>query len=311
MTAALAIPELTVERALVLLAEARDVDEVKALRDKADALALYARKRRASLEVQNAAVEIGIWSMRRIGELTRDLEHAPSRAEKGRKGFRTPDAVGKKGVLRSVGLSKQEASLCEQLAGADVELIRKHIDGVRERALKLTKSGTLAAVSLLEGYDSDEWYTPPEVVEDVRRVLGGIDYDPASSEVAQRTVKAKRFATKEQSGLDAKAWKGRVFMNPPYSQPLCSKFVERFIAEHDAGRMGPSIVLLNASTDTTWWHSLAARFSVCFTRGRLAFLRADGKPVEGNRVGQVFFYTGGSREFRTVFEQAHGTVMEM
>lgn len=46
-------------------------------------------------------------------------------------------------------------------------------------------------------YDGDEWYTPPETLELVRGVLGEIDLDPASCEVAQQTVGAKRFFSKE------------------------------------------------------------------------------------------------------------------
>jgi hypothetical protein len=38
-----------------------------------------------------------------------------------------------------------------------------------------------------------EWYTPAEFVEAARAVLGEFDLDPASSERAQQTVKARRY----------------------------------------------------------------------------------------------------------------------
>jgi hypothetical protein len=39
-----------------------------------------------------------------------------------------------------------------------------------------------------------ERYTPPEYLDRVRAVLGDIDLDPASSEIAQETVKAKHYS---------------------------------------------------------------------------------------------------------------------
>ena len=49
--------------------------------------------------------------------------------------------------------------------------------------------------------NSNEWYTPTQYVEAARRVLGGIDLDPASCEVANATVKATRYLTKDDDGL--------------------------------------------------------------------------------------------------------------
>lgn len=67
-----------------------------------------------------------------------------------------------------------------------------------------------------------EHYTPVPIVEAARFTLGGvIDLDPASCEVANRTVKARRIFTKEDNGL-ALPWafagfggNTAVFCNPP------------------------------------------------------------------------------------------------
>lgn len=54
-----------------------------------------------------------------------------------------------------------------------------------------------------------EYYTPPFIIEAARRVMGGIDLDPASSEIANRTVKATRYFTEADDGLQQE-WNGRV-----------------------------------------------------------------------------------------------------
>ena len=46
-----------------------------------------------------------------------------------------------------------------------------------------------------------EWYTPARYVDAARTVMGGIDLDPASSDHAQRTVRAAAYHMAEADGL--------------------------------------------------------------------------------------------------------------
>ena len=63
--------------------------------------------------------------------------------------------------------------------------------------------------------ESVEHYSPVEVVDAARELMGGIDLDPASSELANSYIRARRFFTEEDNGL-RKLWKGgRIFLNPP------------------------------------------------------------------------------------------------
>jgi phage N-6-adenine-methyltransferase len=147
----------------------------------------------------------------------------------------------------------------------------------------------------------NEWYTPIAYVDAARAVLGGIDLDPATCEFAQSRIRADQFFTAEDDGLRHE-WHGRVWLNPPYSQPLVGQFISKLIEEHSAGRVTAAIMLTHNNTDTIWFHKAAsACAAICFTLGRIAFEKADGQ-TGAPAQGQSFFYFGEDvAPFREVF----------
>jgi len=161
--------------------------------------------------------------------------------------------------------------------------------------------------------DSDSWFTPPEYLDSVRRVMGSIDLDPFTSERANEIVRATDIFTIDNSGFE-NDWKVgeqvRVFMNPPYSAGMCSRSVNRFVDQYEAKRFVEGIVLVNNATDTRWFSALVKSCTaICFTNHRISFWNADRKNVSGNTRGQAFFYFGSKRvKFRKSFEK-HGFVL--
>ena len=122
-----------------------------------------------------------------------------------------------------------------------------------------------------------EWVTPLRIVDAARHIMGAIDLDPASSHEAQRLVKAGAYFTKESSGLDYE-WSGRVWINPPYKAGLVSKFVDKLIAEMQAGRVTQAVMLTNNATETKWAHRLVeSRLVHCIAllKGRVQFLHFE------------------------------------
>lgn len=162
--------------------------------------------------------------------------------------------------------------------------------------------------------DADDWHTPIVFIDDARKVMGSIDLDPFSSVEANAAIGAARIFTLADNAM-GREWADpatrNVWMNPPYSKGASSKAVDKFLDEYDVGSFDQAIVLMNASTDTNWFHRLGTVASaICLTKGRISFIGTGGKATSGNTKGQVFFYFGKQVDkFDAVFSQ-HGMVLK-
>lgn len=141
--------------------------------------------------------------------------------------------------------------------------------------------------------DSDEWYTPRIYVEAARRVMGGIDLDPATCALANMTVRAPAIYTRRDDGL-AYPWHGRVWLNPPYGG-VNAQFVDHLLREHAAGRVEQAVLCLNShATDTIWFQPLWD-YPVCLTHHRVRFVGGQRDKTPGEvtpTTGTAFVYVG-------------------
>ncbi|MCP4643345.1 MAG: hypothetical protein GY851_23060 [bacterium] len=149
----------------------------------------------------------------------------------------------------------------------------------------------------------NEWYTPPDIIDAAREAMGGIDCDPASSEIANRTVQADTYYTKDDDGIE-QAWGERVWMNPPYAQPLISDFAEALVAKVKKCEVQTACVLVNNATETDFFqHMLSVAYAVCFPRGRIKFLDTEGEATGAPLQGQAILYFGDDLDsFAQAFE---------
>ena len=149
------------------------------------------------------------------------------------------------------------------------------------------------AVEILHSSASNEWYTPAEYVDAARALMGGIDLDPASCELANETVKAERFFTKEDDGFE-KPWSGRVWMNPPFGleggESNQGRWSSRLIERFEAGEVSEAVFLTNATTDRSWFKAFW-KHALCFVDKRIAFFSPDGKKMQPTH-GNVLVYLG-------------------
>lgn len=139
--------------------------------------------------------------------------------------------------------------------------------------------------------ESNEWYTPAEYIQSAREVMGGIEIDPASNARANEIIRAQRYFTADDSGIEHE-WPGRVWLNPPWGR-MQGAFVSHLIMQFEAQITTQAIVLVNAhSTETDWFAPLWDHI-LCFTDHRIDFYGGNGL---GSTHGSVFVYLGPNRE---------------
>ena len=131
-----------------------------------------------------------------------------------------------------------------------------------------------------------------EFIDAAYCVMGGIDLDPASSLIANQIIKANKYFTAENNGL-VHPWKGRVWMNPPYSGDLVGKFADKLVKHLQDGDISEAIVLVNNATETIWFQTLLSEASsVCFPKGRIRFIDTNGDQSNAPLQGQAILYFG-------------------
>lgn len=155
----------------------------------------------------------------------------------------------------------------------------------------------------------NEWYTPKKYIESARLVMGSIDTDPASSELANKTVKATIYYTEETNGLNQK-WGGNVWMNPPYSQPLINEFSTKLVEKYNVGEFNQACILVNNATETQFYQLLMMCCSaICFIKGRIKFIDENGLATGAPLQGQTIIYYGNNiKKFADEFSK-YGQVL--
>lgn len=146
------------------IAAAHRVDEVKAIRDKAEAVRTYA-KLAGDLQLQNQACEIRLRAERRAGQLLIEMEKNPGTRGEGRprkdgtKIRRSAITTANRPKLEEIGVTKDQSSKWQRLALLTSE-------STFERALVQAreKNGELTNAALLR--EIREIVTPTEVLTD-------------------------------------------------------------------------------------------------------------------------------------------------
>jgi DNA modification methylase len=128
-----------IDTARYLLAQARDVDEVKDIRDKAEALRLYLRQQHASLEAQNHCAEIKLRAERRAGEILKDTPKNEGGLLRGNTVLPRDDTP----TLDDLGISKMQSSRWQAIAALPEDEFEEYIQETKGKGDELTTVGVL------------------------------------------------------------------------------------------------------------------------------------------------------------------------
>lgn len=274
------------EAAKRALAEARTIDEVKQIRDKAEALRLYVKQQGDSLEMQNDIAEIKLRAERRAGELLAEMEKAKGNAGTmaGRDssgGFILKPPEGDAPTLADLGISKSQSHRWQIEASLPEEIFEQYVAETKSDQEELTSAGLYRlaqqekndnhTMRVMGSSESPEWYTPKHIIKLVVDLFGEIDLDPCSNSHESPNVPAKKHYTKEDDGL-SQPWTGRVYVNPPYGDEIPA-WVETLVKKFEDGEIQEAIALLPGRIDTQWFQPLYD-YLICNIRGRLQFVGA-------------------------------------
>lgn len=161
-----------------------------------------------------------------------------------------------------------------------------------------------------------EYFTPSTLTAAARTLLGGIDLDPASCAIANETVGAEHYYTKDDDGL-SKPWHGRVWLNWPFSageeacKPDCTKkaclpggkrghciahripsngeWVRKLVSEFNAGHVTEALCICYNCTSEKWFQPLQG-FPRVELHPRTNYLLPDGSTYTGNTKGSVITF---------------------
>lgn len=142
--------------------------------------------------------------------------------------------------------------------------------------------------------DSDSWFTPPHLIENIKKICEKIDLDPFSSDIANEIIGAEFYFSKQNCAFEN--WNENfgyvrcVYMNPPYSGNFFKKSIFLFLENYEKKLFSLGFVLTNNNTETKGFQNLLEKCNLClFFNERLKFINVDGKNISNNTRGQCLF----------------------
>lgn len=146
-----------------------------------------------------------------------------------------------------------------------------------------------------------EWYTPSKYIEAARKVLGKIELDAASCEVANQWVKADRYFCVEDNSL-WQMWQAKsVWLNPPFYQS--AEFVNKMLVQWYDGQFEEGILLCKFVPTYKWFQKLIG-LPMVVTDHRVSFWKSyqeEGDSATDLAMAFVYFSKKDPSLFYSIF----------
>jgi hypothetical protein len=163
---------------------------------------------------------------------------------------------------------------------------------------------------------SDEWYTPPYIIDLVHEVIPQIDLDPASSIQANETIKANRILTRADDALSCE-WSNiplTIYLNPPGgklgNKSNVTLFWQKLMKLRSDGLLQEAIFMgfsLENLQVTQGLDCLAiANFPIVIPAKRIKFVSPQGEynsPTHSNVIAYIPGIDNNTSLFKQVFSQ--------
>jgi N6-adenosine-specific RNA methylase IME4 len=226
------------EAAKRALAECRNVDDAKLLRDKALALVVFAAQARDKTLIQDAT-EIRLRAERRAGELLAEMKERGEREDRG--GDRKSKSSGATLILpklTDLGVTKSQSSNWQRMAGLEAEAFEARVDRAKRKAINVLDGTSRRTRQELHAEDEAR-------VARLRPLLGStfltlvIDFPWKSDWLSESAQATPGYATMARAGLFALPvgqWAAEnchlYFLSPNNFLPLAFEAVAHYGSRH-------------------------------------------------------------------------------
>ena len=152
-------PEQTPSTALVAISQARralevasTLDDVKDIRDRAEAMRAYAKQAQYSLEIQNRCAELKLRAERKAGTLLSESTVKGGARHKSHDG-----TYERRSVLEDLGISKMQSSRWQTVSTIPDDIFEQHVAKITASERELTSASVIRIATLLKKNQSAQF----------------------------------------------------------------------------------------------------------------------------------------------------------
>ena len=142
---------MAMDQASRALEAASTLDDVKDIRDRAEAMRAYAKQAQYSLEIQNRCAELKLRAERKAGILLSESTVKGGERHKSHDG-----TYERRSVLEDLGISKMQSSRWQKVATLPDDLFEQHLAKIKTSDRELTSASVIRLATLFSGKDSDQ-----------------------------------------------------------------------------------------------------------------------------------------------------------